>query len=40
MIPQVKTTYGMSLINAGRFKLAVLRTLVESMPGTVKPILK
>jgi hypothetical protein len=40
MIPQVKITYGMSLINPGRLKPALLRALVESMPGTVKAILK
>jgi hypothetical protein len=43
MIPQVKTTYGMSLVNQCwniNLKPAVLRTLVESMPGRVKAILK
>jgi hypothetical protein len=43
MIPQVKKTYGMSLINAAwnNLKPALLRTLVESMPGRrVKAILK
>ena len=43
MIPQVKKTYGMSLIIAAwnNLKPAVLRTLAESMPGRrVKAILK
>ena len=43
MIPQVKTTYGMSLINAGitlSQQYLLLRTIVESMPGRVKAILK
>jgi hypothetical protein len=39
MIPQVKKTYGMSLINAG-ITSSAYRTLVESMPGRVKAILK
>jgi hypothetical protein len=42
MIPQVKKTYGMSLINAGITlnQQYYLRTLVESIPGRVKAILK
>jgi hypothetical protein len=42
MIPQVKNTCGMPLLNAGisLSQQYILRTLVESKPGRVKAILK